>query len=124
MAAALFQNGLTDSEKTSIEVKSCGLAAFSGDTATENAIETMRLYGINIENHRSTPLNPYDLTDTDLFVCMTESHKAALLRLNVEAERIIVLNIPDPFGGDLETYRKCAEKTETELIRVYDAIRE
>ena len=38
-------------------------------------------------------------------------------------EKIIVFNIPDPFGGTLQDYRDCAESIKTELVKVYDRIR-
>ena len=123
MAAALFESGLTADEKERFEVRSFGLAAFGGEPASDHAIETMEEHGIDIAGHRSTPLNRYALAEAELVVCMTEAHSRVLLQVGVEPERLIVFDIPDPYKGTLEDYRRCAEKIKTELKKVYDRIR-
>lgn len=123
MAAALFENGLTAEEREQYEVRSFGLAAFGGEPASGYAVDVMAEHGIDIADHRSTPLNRYALSEAELVVCMTEAHSRVLLQVGVEPERLIVFDIPDPYKGTLDDYRRCAEKIKTELIKVYDRIR-
>ncbi len=123
MAEALFNAGLSEDEKLKIKVKSYGLAAFSGDSASENAIEVLRERNIDISAHRSTPLSQFAVDNADLIVTMTDSHTNALLSIGVPNERIITLNISDPFGGSLDDYRRCADEIETKLEGVYAYIR-
>lgn len=123
MAAALFEQGLTDCEKSHFEVKSFGLAALGGEPASEYAVITMRQYGIDISNHRSTPLNRYALAEAELAVCMAESHSKFLLQIGFDPDKLVVFDIPDPYNGTLDDYRNCAERIKTELNRVYDRIR-
>ena len=123
MAAALFESGLTADEKERFEVRSFGLAAFGGEPASDHAIEAMEEHGIDIASHRSPPLNRYALAEAELVVCMTEAHSRVLLQVGVEPERLIVFDIPDPYKGTLDDYRRCAEKIKTELKKVYDRIR-
>ena len=54
---------------------------------------------------------------------MTFEH-AASLSLYVPQEKIIVLGggIPDPYGGDLETYIRCANFIKTALKAQFDEI--
>lgn len=93
-----------------VECTSCGLAAQPGMPACENAVTAALEYGADIAGHRSRGLTQYLLEDADLFVCMTESH-AHLLAQYVPQEKIRLLGggIPDPYGGDLDVYRRCAE---------------
>lgn len=111
MAEGIFKS-LTDG----FSVKSAGITAFSGDCVAENAVLALKDYGIDIKNKRSTKFSPYMAEETDLFVCMTDSHKAMLLMSGVPNEKITVLGVPDPFGGDLEVYRQCAEIIRKKLI--------
>lgn len=123
MAEALFKANLTTDERSKIEVKSYGLSAFGGDSASENAIKIMCERNIDISAHRSTPLSQFAVDNADLIVTMTDSHTNALLSVGVPNEKIITLNIPDPFGGGLDDYRRCADEIETKLEGVYAYIR-
>lgn len=123
MAAALFEHGLTAEEREQYEVRSFGLAAFGGEPASDYAIEAIKEHGIDISGHRSTPLNRYALAEAELVVCMTEAHSRVLLQVGVEPEKLVVFDIPDPYKGTLDDYRRCAEKIKTELTKVYDRIR-
>lgn len=123
MAEGMFRAGLTDKERDEIEVKSFGLAAFGGEPASEFAIEIMREQGIDISEHRSTPLNRYALSEAEVIVCMTESHSKVLSSVGVDADKLVVFDIPDPYKGTEDDYRSCAEKIKQELLRVYDRIR-
>lgn len=123
MAEAMFRGGLTTEEKQKYEIRSFGLAAFGGEPASDYAVEVMQSYGIDISNHRSTPLNRYALAEAELVVCMTEAHSKVLLQVGFDPEKLIVFDIPDPYKGTSEDYQRCAEKIKTELTKVYDRIR-
>ncbi len=123
MAEAMFREGLTAEEKQKYEIRSFGLAAFGGEPASDYAVEVMQSYGIDISNHRSTPLNRYALAEAELVVCMTKAHSKVLLQVGFDPEKLIVFDIPDPYKGTSEDYQRCAEKIKTELTKVYDRIR-
>jgi protein-tyrosine phosphatase len=108
MAKGIFEAELKRREISDILVDSCGLYAIAGDEATPNAVEAAKELGADISTHRSKPFNPYMLDDTDLFVCMTQNHATVLVKY-VPEEKILVLDIPDPYGGDLDTYQTCAQ---------------
>ncbi len=93
---------------------SCGLAAFAGDPASEYAVQAAAEYGADLKKHRSRPLNPYIVEEADAIYCMTGGHLARLLALYPDARDKASLllegqDIPDPWGGDLETYRAAAK---------------
>lgn len=99
-----------------ISVSSCGLAAFAGDSVSENSVKAMTEIGIDISSHRARKFTAYLLDETDLFVVMTKSHAAALKDVVAE-EKIYVLGggIADPYGKDLDAYRKCREEINNAL---------
>lgn len=91
-----------------LHASSAGLAAFTGDSASAYAIEVMNEIGIDLSSHRSSRLSIYAFEESDIVVCMSESHKAAL----PASYKIIVPNggISDPYGGDINIYRVCRDE--------------
>ena len=122
MAEAIFKNRLNETQKQKLLIESRGLSTLGDDAATENAIETMAELGIDISNHRSKPLTSLDL-DASLFVPMTDTHALLLERVGIDSSKIITLNIPDPYGSNLETYKACAKEIERSLEKVYEYIK-
>ena len=100
-----------------IQVESRGLAAVNGAPAAENAVEIMKQMDIDISSHRAKNFTQADL-DADKIICMTNDIYSFFLRLGVDKNKLEVLGggIADPYGGDLEVYRKCAEQIERSLL--------
>ena len=123
MAEGLFRKMLNERGITDISCRSCGLAAYTGDTATPQAVAVCKERGVDLSSHRSTGFSPYILGETDIMVCMSESHKQAVAQINPGFRLLVPYGgIPDPYGGDLETYRECADKIEAFLERFLDII--
>jgi protein-tyrosine phosphatase len=123
-----------------VEVASAGLAAFTGDIATEHAVEVLREVGIDGTEHRSRRVHPHLLVQYELILPMTLGHKEQLLELVPElAGNIFLLKefaervnpgkdlgelvekdygISDPFGHSVEAYRQ----SRTEIDRAVQAI--
>ncbi len=93
-----------------VAAQSAGLAAFAGDCASENAVTVMKEIGVDLSAHRSRPVTPYLLEESDLVVCMSEGHRRALA-LSVPQEKLLVPpgGVPDPYGGDEAVYRACRD---------------
>ncbi|NLB37304.1 MAG: low molecular weight phosphatase family protein [Clostridiales bacterium] len=123
MAKGIFEVELNNRSISNVSADSCGLSAMAGDEASPNAVAAAKELGADISPHRSKPLNPYMCNQTQLFVCMTQSHAQALMRY-VPENKIIVLNIPDPFGGDLDAYRECARVILKKMGSIFDKLEE
>ena len=123
MAEGIFKKLLSDKNITDIECSSAGIFAMTGDEVTPNSVKACERFGVDISSHRARRINEYILDETDKFVCMTAQH-ASSLSLYVPQEKIIVLGggIPDPFGGDLETYMICANSIKNALALQFDEI--
>ncbi len=115
MAQALMKSKI---EKTGLcaAVDSCGLGAYSGDAASENAVKVMAEKGIDISSHRARKFSPYMAEEYVVFIVMSNSHKAVLSQF-VPEEKIIVLGggIADPFGGEPAAYRSCRDEIDAAL---------
>ena len=127
MAAALF-NKLAIEKDLDVRIESAGIFAMDGLPASDNAISAMKSYDIDLSYHRAKSISPELLEKCDLVLTMTESHKEALLPY--AGERVHTLcgyaglsgNIPDPYGGDLQTYEKCAAEIMRALSKVAEKI--
>ena len=116
MAEGLFRKLLADKNITDINCSSAGLFAMTGDEVTPNSVKACERFGVDISSHRARRITSFVLDETDKFVCMTFDH-AASLSLYVDPSKVLVLGggIPDPYGGDIETYMMCANSIKIAL---------
>ena len=108
MAEAIAKKKYPDTD-----FSSCGLCAFSGDSATAESIEAMKEYGIDLGFHRARPFNEYMADEYDLFVVMSPSHYQALSQL-IPENKLVILGggIPDPYAMGQDAYITCAHMIE------------
>ena len=109
MASAYVSAELRRRGRSDIAVRSAGLAACAGAPASPAAIEVMARSGIDLTGFRSTRLSAPLLDESDRVVCMTGGHCRAVAALLPEgASKVSTLlpgaDVPDPFGGSVETY--------------------
>ncbi len=108
MAEGICRKILKEKNIDNISVSSAGISAFPGDGPSENAVIVCKENGIDISSHKARKINMYLIDETDVFICLSQSHKSALSPY-CEKGSLILLNdgISDPYGGDCEVYRKC-----------------
>lgn len=111
-------------------IDSCGIYANSGEKATNNAIEAIKKYGINMQNHRSKNISEIDINDFDLVISLTKQHKETIIRLYPSTKgKIYTLkeyvdpnldykDIDDPWGYNLNIYKSCA----AEIVEYVDKL--
>ncbi len=117
MAEGIFKEFIKQNKKLAeISVSSAGLMANQGEKASENAVIASKKYGADISAHKATQLTPEILETTDLFVCMTMNHAQALINGDVPSEKIYVLNVNDPYGGNINTYHECCRQIYEQLL--------
>jgi protein-tyrosine-phosphatase len=116
MAEGLLRSKLSD---TGIEVSSRGLMVFSQVAANEYAILAMSERGINISKHLSRPFDKDELEDNTLILTMTNRHKIVLTQHGYKGDVYSIKDfvgvkgdVNDPYGGDLNLYRECADELE------------
>ncbi len=127
MAAALLRGHLTAGlglGAGDFEVASAGLAVASeGEGATAHAAAVMAERGLSLADHRARSLDACAVGRADLILTMTAAQKGRVLQLHpAAADRVFTLaeyaglrggkgggDIPDPIGGDMAIYRRCAE---------------
>ena len=121
LAEGLFKKYLQENNITNVEVGSAGVGAFPGDAVSINSILVAGNRGVDISEHRARNINPEHLLTTDLFFCMSESHKQVLLR-HCDEDKIVILNVPDPYGRPIEIYEECAKQLESKFPEILERI--
>lgn len=103
-----------DQANIEVEVSSAGVAAGTGQAASEHAQTCMLNRQLSLESHASTAVSELTLGDYDWFLCMSTNHAMALYDAGVAEDALFVVNgdnggVPDPYGGSLPDYEACAE---------------
>lgn len=111
-------------------ISSCGTYANTGESSTINAIEAMKKYNVDLNNHRATNIADTDIEDYDLIICLTLTHKASVIEYSSKLKgKVYTLkeysypndsykNIDDPWGLNLNVYNDCAE----EIVKAVDIL--
>ncbi|MGI6037448.1 MAG: ribose 5-phosphate isomerase B [Limnochordia bacterium] len=126
MAVPLLERLLQRAGRADISVDSAGLAAWPGAPASLQAQRVLAEQGLDLREHRAQRLTPELAAGFDLILTMTRAHKEAVLQL-LGGQGVPVytlgeyagedIDVADPFGGDEEVYRACAQQIETLLHR-------
>lgn len=112
-----------------IQVESAGLAAWEGEPAAAQAVQVLQEKGIDLMSHQARLVRREILAAADWIIPMTAAHEMQLKGAFPEfAPKIKRLghwagdgkdqDIPDPWGGSVEQYRRCAEDMEALLHKV------
>ena len=110
MAEAIF-NKLAEEKDLPVRAVSFGMAAANGMPVSLNSKKACEEIGIDLSGKKSSFIYNYDLSQFEKIYCMTDEHKQILTQCcNIDGDMIAVMNISDPFGGDIEVYRKCRDE--------------
>ena len=122
MAEVIF-NSLAEEKGLDWRAESAGVAAIGDRPASQNAILAVSEIGLDLSMHHTRFLPCVDLNEFRLFVGLNDEHADILRSLGIPAEMVRVLyrapnvddpydlrmDIVDPYGGDINAYRKCRD---------------
>jgi len=105
---------------------SAGMFAREGASPSEGAVNALKERDLDLSPHRARQLTPEQAAEADILIGLTQGH-ADLMKENFPefADKIHTLHsfnpdkelqdVIDPFGGNLETYRKTRDEIESAL---------
>ena len=118
MAEAIF-NKIAKEKGLGLRAISAGLAA-SGSPISGNSAEVFRENGVSFdESFTSAQIDAPIVAKCDKVIGITASHAMSLMmRYPQFAGKIFAMpdDISDPFGGDIDVYRKCFEDIKKAVI--------
>ncbi|KJS85483.1 MAG: hypothetical protein JM58_08575 [Peptococcaceae bacterium BICA1-8] len=144
MAEAIAAKLLAENQEkyADLTITSAGTYALDGVQATSEAVEVAKEQGLNLHDFRSKSINPSLISEADIILTMTKSHKQELINLAPEAKdktfllkefaemlekqfgkEIDSLEVRDPFGQPLEVYRACYYEMYEAIEKALDKIR-
>jgi protein-tyrosine-phosphatase len=114
-------------------VSSAGVAAAPGMKPSSHSVSVCRENDIDITTHRSRPLTPLLVRNSDLILVMEAHHREAIVAMVPEArEKTFVLTdysgggslegVPDPIGHEIATYRDVYRTLEQEIMKALPKI--
>ena len=111
-----------------VYVASAGLNAFPGGPASIEAQATMAARGLTLVEHQSRSVTTHGLSNADMILTMTRSHRNAILDQIPEIESKVKTvsgassDVSDPFGGPQSVYAACAEQIDGYLDQWIDRL--
>ena len=113
-----------------VEVRSAGVGAAIGEPASEGMLRVGTRHGLDLRGHRSRLLDVETAEWADLILVMSPAHLLRLAELGAAGKATLLdafadglqgegdhagMGVPDPFGGDDETYEETLHTLE-ELV--------
>ncbi len=100
-----------DVEARGFRIVSAGTGAVGGMAASDEAVDAMKEMGIDLSDHRSTPLSRERIEEADRVYVMSRSHLRTVQEQAPDCAPHIQLldpdggDVSDPFGSALSNYR-------------------
>lgn len=122
MAEGIFRRYIVNNDmQEQIFCQSAGLSAVEGMPASDLAIEVMKEAGYDLSRHRARRICEDDMAAWDIYFPMTATHGYILERAGVPGNKIYIpKEVSDPYGQDLNAYRKCRDTLEKEVRLFYN----
>lgn len=108
-----------------VEIGSAGTNALEGSPASRNSVQACAEREIDISSHRAVQAEAADDSEDTLYICMTPQQMQWLHRVaGLPSERIMLLGsrVPDPYGGDINVYRRTRDIIEMEVREIFDRL--
>ncbi|MEE9165026.1 MAG: low molecular weight protein arginine phosphatase [Nitrospinota bacterium] len=125
MAECLLRNRLESKGKRDVQISSAGFLDQTGSHSPEEIHVVMNEAGIDVSQHRSSPVTEEKIREADLIIVMEKRQRENLCRqFPDEAYRIFLLSqfdgqnpeerdVTDPIGQALPFYRNCFNEIKT-----------
>lgn len=126
MAEGLFR-AHGGEEATGLTASSAGIFTVDGIPVTKNAVTAAKEFGADITKHISRHLTTDMARNAKYLVCMTAMHYDTICARYPGSEpklfTLLPTDIIDPFGGDLDVYRRAAAQIDQGVQSIIERLR-
>ncbi|MDR0788484.1 MAG: 2-C-methyl-D-erythritol 4-phosphate cytidylyltransferase [Gemmatimonadota bacterium] len=112
MAEVVARRAIEKRGWRNVHVSSAGVAALPGSPASAGAIRAVEMMGLDLSGHRARLVDSSLLEEADLILTMSPAHLEMLRKFGARGKSALLgefagggASVPDPFGGNLDTYR-------------------
>ena len=118
MAEYVFKD-MCRRQRLPFDAKSAGICTRTGIPMSLNSLAVLSEYNIDGSDFTSTSIDEIDISEFSHFAVMTDEHKEVLENtFEVDAEKITVLNVDDPYGSGISRYEMCLDEV-IEAVKVF-----
>lgn len=110
MAEGIFNQIKEEFPEIEAECASAGVSAVKGQRVTPWARQVCEEIGIDISRHRADCVTEEKLKSWDMLVVMTDDQYMLLSDGGIPQEKLLVLDVEDPYGGTIDNYRQCRDR--------------
>lgn len=120
LAAAMLRRRLSASRAAAPAIASAGLHALPGQPADPRAWRVAAQFNVTLADHRAQQATADLIRQADMIVAMDAFVAAELLELYAGARHKVVMldDVPDPYGGDEQEFRRCGERIHVAVERL------
>jgi protein-tyrosine-phosphatase len=132
--AAAIGARLADERGLALDIASAGTSAWDDAPASDGSLLIGLEHGLDLSGHRARLLTGALVAEADVILAMGPQHVSRTLALGGEGRTHLLTAfasfdavqsaITDPFGGDLETYRRTAEELWEVVGRALDRLQQ
>jgi protein-tyrosine-phosphatase len=112
---------------------SAGVYAMDKQSASPNAVITLKEMDIDISKHKAQSVTPELVEESDFIITMTGEHKNELIkRFSYSVDKIFTFhemahddtsrNVDDPYGLELKHYKLCANELKDGMKIIFDKV--
>lgn len=116
MAEYILKDILNKKGIDDVQIESRGVMCSNDKPISDNSLQALAEIGIDAKAHKSKSITIRDLIEFDYIITMTRGHKEYLLQNFNGGENILSFaeltsgrDILDPYGGNLQDYRRCRD---------------
>lgn len=132
LAEAIARREAIERGMSDVEVYSAGTSAWEGAPASDAALLVALERNLDLGAHRARQLTPELVQSADLVLAMGPHHLERAQALGGEGKSHLLTafaagtssgrSINDPFGGDLDQYRRTVKELQEEIRKVFDRL--
>lgn len=132
MAEAIARHIATERGLPELRFSSAGTSAWDGAPASDGALLVAMEHGLDLNGHRARVLTSELVHDADLVLVMGPHHLERAVTLGGDGRTHLLTAyatraqssapVADPFGGDLEAYRRTFAELEAAIVDVIERV--
>lgn len=132
LAEAAARKVATERGLNGVTFVSAGTGAIGGGGASEGAILVGLERGLDLASHRSQPLTPDLVRDSDMILGLSENHVASAIAMGGDGKTFLLddyasngktsNSVTDPFGQHIEAYRESADDIDRQIALAIERI--
>lgn len=110
MAEGIFNQIKEEFPEIEAECASTGVSAVKGQRVTPWARQVCEEIGVDISQYRANYFTMEQMMEWDILAVMSQDQYILLSDAGIPKEKLVLLDVEDPYGGTIDNYRQCRDR--------------